>query len=102
MAVPGEESRWRRERETAAGRTSEGEPTGRGDHELRRARRESEEAPHPPESDAPRGGGGVAGAEGATGAPTPPASSRESEGEEDAIARYVFLIPAEEYLPTYG
>ena len=33
-------------------------------------------------------------------APPPPASSREGEGEEDAIARYMFSIPAEEYRPS--
>ena len=69
-------------------------------YELRRAKRESEEAPSPPVADAPRGGGEVAGAERAREAPPPPAPSPGSEGEEEAIARYVFSIPAEEYRPS--
>ena len=75
-------------------------PSPEGIHEQRRVRRESEEASNPPEADAPRGGGGVAEAEGAMEAPKPPASGLESGGEEDAIARYVFSIPAEEYRPS--
>ena len=77
-----------------------GSPPVEGIHELKRARRESKEAPNPPEPDAPRRGGGVTGAGGAMEAPTPPVSSQEGEGEEGAIARYVFSIPAEEYRPS--
>ena len=69
-------------------------------YELRRVRRESEEAPSPPLAGTPRGGGGVAAAERAREAPPPPAPSPGSEGEEEAIARYVFSIPAEEYRPS--
>ena len=72
------------------GRPVRKSPPAEGIHELRRARRGA---------DAPRGGGGVTGAEGAREAPPLPASSQESEGEEDAIARYVFSIPVEEYQP---
>ena len=39
-----------------------GSPPAEGVHELRRARGESEEAPKPPEPDAPSRGGGVTGA----------------------------------------
>ena len=51
-------------------------------------------------ADGPRGRGGAAGAERATEAPPPPAPSLRSEGEEEAIARYIFSIPAEEYQPS--
>ena len=79
---------------------AKGSPKAEGIHELRRARRESEEATNPPEADASKGGGGVAEAGGAMEAPTPPTSGLESGGEEDAIACYVFSIPAEEYRPS--
>ena len=54
----------------------------------------------PPEEDTSKGREGVAEAEGDMAAPTLPELSLESEGEEDAIARYVFSIPAEEYRPS--
>ena len=69
-------------------------------HELRKARRESAETPSPPVADAPRGGGGVTGAERAKEAPPPPVPSPGREGEEEAIACYVFSIPVEEYRPS--
>ena len=67
---------------------------------MQRARHTSEEAPSPPVADGPRRGGGAAGAERAKEAPPPPAPSPGSEGEEEAIARYIFSIPAEEYRPS--
>ena len=54
----------------------------------------------PPEEDTSKGRVGVAEAEGDMAAPTLPELSLESEGEEDAMARYVFSIPAEEYWPS--
>ena len=52
--------------------TSRRSPPAEGIHELRRARRKSEEALCPPGVDAPRGGGEVAGAERAREVPPPP------------------------------
>ena len=51
-------------------------------------------------ADGPKGRGGAKGAERATEASLPPAPSLRSEGEEEAIARYIFSIPAEEYRPS--
>ena len=51
-------------------------------------------------ADSPRGRGGAAGAERATEAQPPPTPSLRSKGEEEAIARYIFSILAEEYRPS--
>ena len=102
-ASKGERVKWRRQEKSPAGEErgkpqqggpGRGSPPAEGVYELRRARRESEEAPKPPEPDTLSRGGGVTGAGRAMEAPSPPAPSREDEGEEDAIARYVFSIPA--------
>ena len=77
--------RLQRERSREGSRQG-GRPAGEV-HELRRARHTSEEAPSPPVADGPRKGGG---AERAKEAPPPPAPSPGSEGEEEAIARYIF------------
>ena len=102
MGKPEKESGRGREWETAAGEIWAEEPACRRTeiHELRRARRTSEEAPSPPAADSPRRGGGAGETERAKEAPPPPAPSPGSEGEEEAIARYIFSIPAEEYWPS--
>ena len=91
----------REESEKPGGERSrqKGRPTGEV-HELGRARHAAEDEPSPPVADGPRGRGGAAGAERATEAPLPPAPSLRSKGEEEAIARYIFSIPAEEYRPS--
>ena len=53
-------------------------------------------------ADGPKRGGGAAETERAKEAPPAPAPSPGREGEEEAIARYIFSIPAEEYRPSFS
>ena len=69
-------------------------------HELRRARSASREASSPTMASGSGRGGGTAEPEKVEEAPPPPAPSLGSEGEEEAITRYIFSIPAEEYRPS--
>ena len=69
-------------------------------HELRRTRSASGEASSPPGAGGSGRGGGTAEPEKVNEAPPPPAPSLRSKREEEAIARYIFSIPAEEYRPS--
>ena len=67
---------------------------------MRRARSASGEALSPPVAGGSGRGGGTAEPEKVKEAPPPPAPSLGSEGEEEAIACYIFSIPVEEYRPS--
>ena len=92
---PGGERGGRPQRE----RSGRGNPPAGEIHELRRARNTSGEVLSPPMASGPGRGGGAAETERAKEAP-PPAPSPGSEGEKEAIARYIFSIPADEYRPS--